>query len=130
MLCHITTLSCRRSKLRNAAAAEAEGAAAAAGRAGRRARQIRMSLRSMKSVHEPVVVGLAGMVQKQPNWNGSCRNVHKYTKNNRICSHMQNICKTYARNMQVICRYMLKLCRYMPIICKKYARNMQIHRQY
>ena len=28
--------------------------------------RIRMSLRAMKSVHEPVVVGLAGMVQEQP----------------------------------------------------------------
>ena len=41
------------------------------GRPARRPRvakpgRIRMSLRAMKSVHEPVVVGLAGMVQEQP----------------------------------------------------------------
>ena len=77
----VATLSCRRSK-RNAAAAGLEGAAAAAGRAGLLAclggdrpgwrpgvakpGRIRMSLRAMKSVHEPVVVGLAGMSPKPP----------------------------------------------------------------
>ena len=57
---------------------EAEGAAAAAGRAGRRPAgrpgrhpwvavpgRIRMSLPAMKSAHEPVVVGLVGMVQER-----------------------------------------------------------------
>ena len=47
------------------------GGRRAAGRPGRRSavaipERIRMSLRAMKSAHEPVVVGLARMVQEQP----------------------------------------------------------------
>ena len=34
---------------------------------------------------------------------------------------MQVIRRQCAKNMQVICSYMLKICRYLPTICKKYA---------
>ena len=147
----IATFACSRSK-RNAAAAGLEGAAAAAGSAGLRADpggdrpgrrpgvakpgRIRMSLRAMKSVHEPVVVGLAGMVQEQPatrlagiapaeiyiNMQKNI-NMQLYALNmQKICKNIDcisQICKKQAQNMpeiclnmQVICRYMLKICRY------------------
>ena len=74
---NIATLSCHRSK-RNAV--EAEASAEAAGRVGQQPGgagrwavlggaipgRICMSLRAIKSANEPVVVGLAGMVQEQP----------------------------------------------------------------
>ena len=55
-----------------------------------------MSSRAMKSVHEPVVVGLAGMVKEASNlasWNGDCGNIHKYEKNMQLDV---KICLKYA----------------------------------
>ena len=100
---NIAPLSCRRSK-RNAAAAEAEGAAAAARRrrAGRRPGvaipgRIRMTLQAMKSVHKPVVVGLAGMVQEQPATRPAGMDPSEICINmQRICSYMNKICIKYA----------------------------------
>ena len=101
---NIATLTCCRSK-RNAVAAGMEGVAAAAERAGLRAGpggdrpgrrpgvakpgRIRMSLRAMKSVHEPVVVGLAGMVQEQPATRLAVMDLADiYINMQRICSYM------------------------------------------
>ena len=47
--------------------------------------RIRMSLPAMKSVHEPVAVGLAGMVQEY----GSGRNMQ------RICSYLEKNMQRY-----------------------------------
>ena len=119
---------------------EAEGAAAAAGRAGRRAGgparaapgvavpgRIRMSLRAMKSSHEPVVVGLAGMVQERPGTGLAGMDPAE------ICINMQEICRTMpeiCNYLPKICNYMSEICRKYAIICQKYAGNMQIYRLY
>ena len=79
-----------------AAAAERAGLRAGPGgdRPGRRPGvakpgRIRMSLRAMKSVHEPVVVGLAGMVQEQPATQLAGMDLAKiYINMQRICSYM------------------------------------------
>ena len=82
------------------------------GRAGRRPGvaipgRIRMSLRAMKSAHEPVVVGLAGIVQERPGTGLAGMDLSE------ICRTMRNM-QLYVRNMQEICNYMSE-------ICKKYA---------
>ena len=151
---NIATLSCSRSK-RNAAAAEEEGAACccgacqAAGLPGRLPwvakpawRICCMSLRAMKSVNNPVVVGLAGMACNPASWNGSGRNMHKYAKNvqlyvkdmHKIWKYIDcisQICKRFARqwwnipeiclNMHIVYGYMPSICSYMHQICTKYA---------
>ena len=70
------------------------GAARAAGWPGRRPAvaipgRILMSVRAMKSVHEPVVVGLAGMVQEQPATRPAEMDLAKiYINMQRISSYM------------------------------------------
>ena len=99
----IATLSCRRSK-RNAAADGLEGAQGrrrlrgvqgcgpaqvGAGQGSAKPWWTRMSLRAMKSVHEPVVVGLAGMVQEQPATRLAGMDLADiYINMQRICSYM------------------------------------------
>ena len=95
---------------------QAEGAAAAAGRAGQRPGvavpgRIRTNLLAMKSAHEPVVVGLAGMVQERPGTGLAGMDPAE------ICINMQN----NTRNMQLFVRNMQEICNYMSEICKKYA---------
>ena len=95
------------------------------GRAGRRPGvavpgRIRMSLRAMKSAHEPVDVGLAGMVQERPGTGLAGMDPAE------ICINMQEICRT----MPEICNYLSEICRKYAIICQKYAKNMQIYRLY
>ena len=112
---NIATLSCSRSK-RDAVVAdkEAGGGGCRACRAaawwggpvclsGRRPGvaipgRISMSLQAIKSVHEPVVVGLAGMVQVQP-------------ATGLAGMDLAEICKEYA----VICKNMDKICIYIYI---------------
>ena len=77
-------------------------------------RPIRMSLQAMKSAHEPVVVGLAGMIQEQPATGLAGIDLAD------ICITMQEICgkrEQYA----VIMSYVQKICSYMSQICKEYA---------
>ena len=86
------------------------------GRAGRRSGVavpgcIRMSLRAMKSAHEPVVVGLSGMVQERPGTGLAGMDPAE------ICINMQEICRTTPE----ICNYLPKICNYMSEICIKYA---------
>ena len=76
-----------------------------------------MSLRAIKSAHEPVVVGLAGMVQR-PGTGLAGMDLAE------ICINMQEICRAK------ICNYLPKICNYMSEICNKYAQNMQIYRLY
>ena len=90
--------------------------------------QISMSLLAMKSIHEPVVVGLAGMVQEQPATRlAGMDQAEIYINMQRICCYMKKlclkyanidcisqICKRYARNMPEICLNMHIICRYMP----------------
>ena len=123
--------SCSRSK-RNAEAVEAEGAArlrgvlggGPVGRAERRLAglpgrrpgvaipwQISMTLQAMKSIHDPVVVGLARIVHEQPATGLAGMDLAE------ICTDK------YARNMQRISSEYAG-------ICKKYAQNMQIYRLY
>ena len=128
------------------------------GRAGRRSGVavpgcIRMSLRAMKSAHEPVVVGLSGMVQERPgtglagmdpaeiciNMQNNTRNMQLFVRNmQEICNYMSEICKKYAQyidcisqiwkkyalNMPEICTNMSEICTKYAIICQKYALNM------
>ena len=82
--------------------------------------RIRMNLRAMKSAHEPVVVGLAGMVQERPGTGLAGMDPAE------ICINMQEICRTTPE----ICNYLPKICNYMSEICNKYAINMQIYRLY
>ena len=104
---------------------QAEGAAAAAGRAGQRPGvavpgRIRTNLLAMKSAHEPVVVGLAGMVEERPGTGLAGLDPAE------VCINMQEICRTTPE----ICNYLPKICNYMSEICNKYAQNMQIYRLY
>ena len=70
--------------------------------------QIRMSLLAMKSAHEHVVVGLAGIVQEQP------------AKGLRLAGmDPVEICKKYAKNMQLHVKNMTN-----------FSTNMQIYRLY
>ena len=59
--------------------------------------RIRMSLRAIKSAHEPVVVGLAGMVQEQPATGLAGMDPAEVGLNmQKICSYMEKIWKKYA----------------------------------
>ena len=63
-----------------------------------------MSLRAMKNAHEPVVAGLAVMIQEQQQLGLAGMDPTE------ICTNMQEICKEYA------------------VICEKYAQNMATYR--
>ena len=97
---------------RGGAAEVAEGAAAAAGRAGQRPGvavpgRIRTNLLAMKSAHEPVVVGLAGMVEERPGTGLAGMDPAE------ICINMQNNTRNmqlFVRNMQLYVRNMKKIC--------------------
>ena len=60
--------------------------------------QIRMSLRTMKNAHEPVVVGLAGMVQEQ-------------LATRLAGTDPAETCKKCARNMQLFVKNMHNICK-------------------
>ena len=79
------------------------------------------------SAHEPVVVGLAGMVQERPGTGLAGMDPAE------ICNYMQEICRTMpeiCNYLPKICNYMSEICRKYAIICQKYAKNMQIYRLY
>ena len=67
-----------------------------------------MSLRAMKNAHEPVVVGLAGIIQERPGTGLA----GMYPA--EICINVQEICRTTPGNMQLFAKDM-----------KSYVRNMQ-----
>ena len=74
-----------------------------------------MSLQAMKSEHEPIVVGLAGMVQEQPATGLAGIDLKE------ICITMQEI---FGKREQYAV-----MCKKYAVICPKYAKNMQLYIQ-